>query len=433
MAAIRRSVLAVALTCAGMLAASIPAAEGALAAGLPGGATPAAPAIPQPPTQLYGVYCTSAANCWAVGEVRDGSADANQILHWNGKTWRGVLVPNPAGASGDAVNELYAVRCQKAKDCWAVGATSKNASTTYFAEALHWNGKRWSSKPVPHPGGTGPGDATFLSDSICVSATNCWAVGSYGFDESVTIRLSNLVLHWNGKKWSKAAGVPNPAGTGTGRANYLAAVRCFSATSCIAAGENLFIPPSGHLGILNEALRWNGKRWSKQSTPNPGGTGDNDDNQLVALACGSSKSCWGVGYYGGTQPTQTSLNEILHWNGTKWVSAKSVPDPGGTSAGAVNQLEGATCSSSGNCWALGSYTATSGATLNEALHWNGSSWRLVKTPDPGGTVSGDSSILNAVRCTSASNCWAVGSAAKGNGVLQNEILHWTGRKWTTYK
>jgi len=434
MAAIRGWVAAVAVTCGAMLAAaSIPAAAAAPVGLIAvGGARPAAPAIPQPPTQLFGVFCTSTANCWAVGDVRDGTADANQMLHWNGKSWHGVVVPNPAGTSGDAVNELYAVRCLTGGDCWAVGTTTKTGGT-YFAEALHWNGKRWSTEPVPQPGGTAAGDVTSLSDSVCVSARNCWAVGGYGLDESGDIRVANLVLRWDGKRWSKAGGIPNPAGTGTGRANFLDGVRCFSSTSCVADGENLSVPPASTVGIRNEALRWNGRKWSKQSVPNPGGTGDNQDNDLVGLACGSSRSCWGVGFYGGTEPTQTSLNEILHWNGSKWAPAKSVPDPGGTGAGAFNELEGATCSSTGNCWALGSYATTSGAKLNEALHWNGRKWRLVRTPNPGGTLADESNTLNAARCAVPSDCWAVGSAAHGNGVLQNEILHWNGKKWTVYK
>ncbi len=104
---------------------------------------PAARAIPQPPTQLFGVFCPSAKDCWAVGEVRHGSADANQMLHWTGRKWRSVPVPNPAGSGGDAVNELSAVRCLTATDCWAVGGTTRNGVTN-FAEALHWNGKSWS-------------------------------------------------------------------------------------------------------------------------------------------------------------------------------------------------------------------------------------------------------------------------------------------------
>src|SRR5271165_7071159 len=69
---------------------------------------------------LDGVFCTSAASCWAVGEQGNGQGVVNQALRWNGKTWRKVAVPNPGGTATDDVSELYAVRCQAARDCWAV-------------------------------------------------------------------------------------------------------------------------------------------------------------------------------------------------------------------------------------------------------------------------------------------------------------------------
>ncbi len=40
-----------------------------------------------PAGQLEGVFCTAAANCWAVGSRDSNQATLNQILHWTGKKW----------------------------------------------------------------------------------------------------------------------------------------------------------------------------------------------------------------------------------------------------------------------------------------------------------------------------------------------------------
>jgi hypothetical protein len=415
-------------------AAGAPGSRALLALGVPVHTVPAAgerPALVNPePTQLFGVYCTSAPNCWAVGERGTGTAEVNQMLHWNGRKWYGVSVPNPSGSSGHAVNELFAVRCLQATDCWAVGTTSKNSST-YFAEALHWNGKRWSKQTVPQPGGSKAWGVTTLNDSTCISASNCYAVGDYGFQEVLKVRLSNLILHWNGKRWSKVTGVPSPAGSGTGHASLLDAVRCPTASSCVTDGVLVKVSPTVTLTFLNQALHWNGRKWSRVFPPNPGGTKAGDSSELFALACGSSTSCWGVGTYGASVLPGESLNQILHWNGKKWTKATGVPQPGGKSGpDAFNELEAATCNSSSDCWAIGSYGSSSDAKLNEALHWNGKKWALVKTPNPGGTAMDDSNTLYAARCTSASNCWAVGAAEKVDTTTTNEILHWNGKKWT---
>jgi hypothetical protein len=68
---------------------------------------------------------------------------------------------------------------------------------------------------------------------------------------------------------------------------------------------------------------------------------------------------------------------------------------------------------------------------NEALHWNGRRWSLVKTPNPGGTTLNRSNVLLGVRCTSASSCWAVGKQSTG-GNFHQEILFWNGGKWSVF-
>jgi hypothetical protein len=445
MPAVTRYGLAVAAACGVMLAAGSVSGAGAQPVARPvtGAVAPAhratlapravlSPSVTAVASQLYGVFCTSKASCWAVGQRKQRSAEVNEMLHWNGTSWRGVSVPSPSGTSTGATSELYAVRCLNAGNCWAMGATTKN-NATYFAVALHWNGKRWSKQSVPQPGGKKVWDYTSLADSTCITAADCWAVGGYGYQYGDSLKGSNLVLHWNGKRWSKSTGIPSPAGSGWGKESFLDAVRCVSATSCVADGELLKVTTGG-LIFLNEALHWNGKRWSKQSVPQPGGTASGAQNALYGLACGSSTSCWGVGYYGTSKPTDQNRNEILRWNGTKWTTAQRIPDPGGSAGTEIyNQLDGATCSSARNCWAVGTYDGSSTADLNEALRWNGTKWLLVKTPNPGGTAMGDSNTLEGVRCVSATDCWAVGAEQRADGSTENEILHWNGSKWKISK
>lgn len=93
-------------------------------------------------------------------------------------------------------------------------------------------------------------------------------------------------------------------------------------------------------------------------------------------------------------------------------------------------LAGATCSSSRNCRAVGSYHNTVGIFVNEALHWNGMKWSLVFTPNLGGTATDDLNVLLAVRCTSGASCWAVGIKQTGTVSYQDEILRWNGKKWS---
>jgi hypothetical protein len=100
----------------------------------------------------------------------------------------------------------------------------------------------------------------------------------------------------------------------------------------------------------------------------------------------------------------------------------AIPQPGGR-LGA--QLQSVRCTSSSNCWAVGVERR-----LSEALHWDGQQWTLVSTPSPGTVLT----VLESVACTSAGNCWAVGTAS--NGTVEDPTpartvaLHWNGSVWS---
>ena len=391
----------------------------------------ALPGVSGAASELDGVFCTSAANCWADGYLTSGTVTLGEMLHWDGRTWRVVPAPNPAGSTAHDSNELSAVRCLGARDCWAVGVDSPGGMAEY-GEALHWDGSKWSSVATPQPGGTESGDVTQLNDLACTAANSCWAVGEYGTRSGSGAATRNLVLYWNGGQWFQVP-VTNPDGSEPGRYNALNAVGCLSVSNCLADGA-VGVPPgagSPLSGGRNEALHWNGRRWSRLATPDPAGTAGGAGNLLVTLACGSPDSCWGAGYDGTSTPAQTIENQILYWNGRKWATA-AAPDPGGSAARALNYVIGSACSSLRNCWAVGAYQTTGHAVLNQALYWNGTEWSLVSTPDPAGTGKDALNALISVRCASASACWAVGTFDEPGGHLENEILYWNGTTWSVW-
>lgn len=421
--------LAAMLLGAGLMAASLLAGAGPRAAALPG----AVPKVPEPgsSSDLDAVFCSSPASCWAVGAYDPATANTflNEVLHWNGSAWLRVRVPSPTPAVAGEGSMLRGVHCASPADCWAVGTYQQGGAL--FGQAVHWNGSTWSLAAVPQPGGTRSGRTSQLMDVTCTSADSCWAVGQYLAGSPATTAVRNELLHWNGSKWSLAA-VPDPGGTDAHDISRLASVRCTSAASCIAVGA--FARRFEAAALRNQVLRWNGTRWSQSSTPNPGGTSaDGDFSQLTGLACVSSADCWAVGSYGGFRPKQTALTEILHWNGGKWLLARS-PQPGGTGSGDSQDLAAASCASASDCWAVGYYVSrqpNSGFVLNQALHWDGTRWVLVATPDPGGTSGREISELLAVYCSSPASCWAAGFGQAGASSPRfGAALRWDGARWS---
>lgn len=387
------------------------------------------PLVPEPGvfSALLGVYCTSRASCWAVGAYEPTSTTAlNEVLHWNGSRWLRVFVPEPAGTGNGDANVLNSVRCVRATDCWAVGVYEK-VQGVILGQALHWNGRKWFLASVPQSGGTTANSVTLLQDVVCPSAANCWAVGEFG-TQGTQLVLRNEALHWNGRKWTRA-GTPQPAGTAVDDVNQLLTIRCTSNTSCLAVGD--YGSEGAKDILLNEALRWNGKHWSVLDVPDPGGTDTSGDtNRLAGLACSSSINCWAVGFYGPTGPVP-SFSQVLHWNGSGW-SQIAVPEPGGMASDASQELLFVACGSPVSCWAVGDFAPVGSrqVTVNLAMHWDGGMWSVVDTPDPAGVSTGDRNILSAVRCVSAGNCWAVGMARVPSGNDFAQVLHWGGSRWS---
>ena len=107
----------------------------------------------------------------------------------------------------------------------------------------------------------------------------------------------------------------------------------------------------------------------------------------------------------------------LHWNGTKWVSVKTVNE--GTT---INGLEGISATSPADMWAVGWLF---GNCLIE--HNHGTKWAGVPCP-----YTGLESQLNAVSARTRSDAWAVGWVNTGSNQLAFSE-HWNGQKWTEVK
>lgn len=144
---------------------------------------------------------------------------------------------------------------------------------------------------------------------------------------------------------------------------------------------------------------------------------------LQAVACVSVSDCWAVGYRDTWKP-QARLTEALHWDGTTWTPVET-PNPAGTLSGDASQLSSVACVSSADCWATGSYYegGGSGPAGVLALHWDGTTWR--RTSVPGG---GRAYEVRGLTCVSATFCLLVGAVTPPSA-SSNLALRWNGATW----
>jgi hypothetical protein len=190
----------------------------------------------------------------------------------------------------------------------------------------------------------------------------------------------------------------------------LASIDAVSASNIWAVGA--YATKAGTF-LENKTLieHWNGTKWAQVPSPSPG----TSFNVLNSVGGSSATNIWAVGFDAkGTSADQTL---VLHWNGTKWAQVPS-PNPG---AKGNNNLNSVVATSASDAWALGTFsTSNSTPSQSLALHWNGSSWKQVTTVNPGG-----GSEFVGGSTTSANDAWAVGDSASGGSLTE----HWNGTKW----
>ncbi len=319
---------------------------------------------------LRGVAAISTNNVWTVGDDLVGTnkgdmIDQTLIEHWNGSSWSVVASPNPG--TGPNGNALKAVAAVSVNDVWAVGFASGVG-----ALIEHWNGSRWSV--VANPGNG------VLSALTVVSANDIWAVGDDGGP------TKTLIMHWNGTRWSVVAS-PSPSTY----YNSLSGVTAVSVNNVWAVGY----ASSSTNGYQTLVEHWNGSSWSVVASPNMGSTHD----YLSRVTAISANDIWAVGGYFTLDSVGQTL--IEHWNGTSWSIVAS------PTSGTLAALSGVAAVSASNVWAVG-YTSnsTTGSSFQTLImHWNGTRWSVVASPNPG-----TYDTLSAVAHVPGTyNLWAVGN------------------------
>jgi len=241
-----------------------------------------------------------------------------------------------------------------------------------------------------------------LNGIATISADNAWAAGTRFIDGPGD---QMLIKHWDGVRWTSVIS-PNASIY----FNALHAVAATGANDVWAAGEYDY-------GSLTQTLieHWDGARWQIIASPNLGAS----NNRLAGIAAISANNAWAVGSY--DDGNGGSLPLLLRWNGSSWQSVQA-PAPSGASEVTLKSIAAV---SARDIWAVGSYTDFSGNTLRKTLtlHWNGSQWKIVASPNPQSFLN----ALNSVTTLAANDVWAVGYTS--NGGYKTMALHWNGMNW----
>jgi hypothetical protein len=168
-----------------------------------------------------------------------------------------------------------------------------------------------------------------------------------------------------------------------------------------------------------------GTRWVAVKPLNPGVYG----SRLHDVEAISASNVWAVGFATSYSGSKTLIE---HWDGSSWKLVAS-PNPGVPDDNCIyeNVLNAIDVVKANNIWAVGYYKKCYGFSRTLVLRWNGVSWRVVPSPN---VSSPASSVLTSVAAASANDVWAVGysygDGEPGVDYPPPIIEHWNGRSWS---
>jgi hypothetical protein len=240
---------------------------------------------------LYGISCSSASRCTAVGSA------AGRVLaeSWDGSQWTLQDTPDPATT---AYAELNSVSCNQTR-CLAVGYETDVYYHADLTLAEVWRNGAWSMVPSAAPGKE-EFKASLLHGTSC-SNTGCLAVGERQTRAGSFIPLSE---RWTGQRWALLT-MPSTASP----YSELSAVSCVSTGRCLAVGTQF---RSGEFLPFSE--QWTGTAWKIAPAPSSPAV-PSRISYLQAVSCVASFTC----VAGGAAGNPANLHPLSAvWRGSGW-------------------------------------------------------------------------------------------------------------------
>jgi hypothetical protein len=258
------------------------------------------------------------------------------------------------------------------------------------SQAQEQTGEGSTLQIVPTP------NENFNSELFAASASSpndIWAVGQ-------------STIHFDGTTWTA---FPAPMIKGDNN-SFLQGVVAISPTLAWAAGN---VTDGAHPGQVIE--QWNGTKWNLFPGPK---FGKKERASVFAMTSSSANDVWAIGSLVNLG-TGVVSSLFEHWNGAAWTA---------TTLESNNQfLFGASADAANDAWAVG-FNGSDSITTS-AMHWDGTNWKRVATPN----VGEGTNKLNAVLALAPNDVWAVGfstpAAPPKQAATLTLIEHFDGTSW----
>ncbi len=289
------------------------------------------PFIPSSGTgELDAVVAVSSDDVWAVG-IDGWGLGRPVVVHWDGRRW--TVARAPIFGSKGALSDIVAFG---PSDIWAVGQLN-NLDDPALPLLMRWNGGRWRVIDLAR---VAPSDSA-LNAIDGTSSRDVWAVGEQDLDMK---EPSALLLHWNGRAWTKPALAPDDA-----------LDRTANAIDVQSAGDVWVMLNGGphDNSAADVVVHWRGSARGQVAFNSLNGG-------LEDIAAVSPTRVWAAGYVY-PYSSERSHPMLVHWDGRAWRTHHSALDARNAILNSLSTL------SATDIWTVGAKPTTADGILGEGL------------------------------------------------------------------
>ncbi|MDE3131459.1 MAG: hypothetical protein KGL16_09925, partial [Acidobacteriota bacterium] len=280
--------------------------------------------------------------------------------------------------------------------------------------------------------------AVQLQALSCASTGNCSAVGGYddGLGDSQGLLATEV-----GGKWQRAVEAQAPAGAAVqpfklSEGGGLTGISCAAAGECAVVGRYLDSHRTDHGVFFSQTHgRWSaGLRLRLPANavrpPKPKSSAV-DVLGLAAVSCSSVGNCVAVGNYESNALVWEAM--IVVERHGRWARAIEAPLPAGAPIQGQNALLlSITCNHAGQCSAAGAYVDASGHQQTLLISGTADSWSAAPTPRPPSDANSDPNIIpSSIACADSGACAAVGTYVNPLRNSLGLLLDEAGGRWAT--
>lgn len=217
----------------------------------------------------------------------------------------------------------------------------------------------------------------------------------------------------------------------TGQDAALNGVSCSGLNTCVAVGS--FRTPAGNQLLISNEVNAVWSAGPRIVLPHDAVSSwahaPAPITQFSSISCTSLGNCVAVGTYLTTSGFEPLID--VESSGVWSAATRAVLPTNSASTQQLAELFSVSCASTGNCQAVGTYSETSGGQLPLVIEENASVWSKGFEPSlPVGALSVTDQVaeLTSVSCWSVANCAAVGAFVNAQG-FETMVLNEANAKW----